>query len=198
MVCFCTEDFMAGHESAPRSTDDADAASAPSESQRLLTARILWLAMTMSHLLLGAAFVLVRLLPWQQERGADQAQLAPAALLAAFADAVTHDLSVVGALGVALLLACAALNVPLRLFEGRSLEASDDEPRSEAASRLTRWVVQLALSEAVTLVGFVLGFALSPDPRLFFPFVLAGVLLTLSAFPRDLALGARGIARSRS
>lgn len=131
------------------------------------TMRIIWAAMLVSILMLVLVVHLAR-----PEAGARPVDLAAPLL------------------GVAALIAVASVVARRQLDTDASLRALAERAQvapSREAGVLglvqTRWIVFLALHEAVALLGFVTAF-LSQDPARIWPFALVALALDLSIFPR--------------
>jgi len=98
-------------------------------------------------------------------------------------------------------LALAVLWLRSRIVSGKGLSgaqqatqsASEEQKiRAKAAQLLPPFILALALSESITVLGFVLAFA-SKDPEAIVPFAVGSATLILSLFPNLPAWVRRGL-----
>jgi mannitol-specific phosphotransferase system IIBC component len=116
----------------------------------------------------------------------------PAGILQAFLNQMQNPLSLM-LTGVAAVAAMAAFVVPailLKVQQAKDQKLAADSPSGQRFERnFSSFVVRLALLEAVSIIGFYQVFVLAGNPVLFIPFLLVGVGLHLTQFPKDIHLG---------
>jgi F0F1-type ATP synthase membrane subunit c/vacuolar-type H+-ATPase subunit K len=160
-------------------------------TQRIMTARILWLALMTS---VGLYVVVLRTIVIQTPTAPLQAFLPLVFGIVAFMAATASFLIPKNAMRRAILL----LNLPLVEMKDpnargafaetvRSFAQPEEAARRAVAVFQTGLILALALSESVVLLGFVLGF-LGYGSATAAPFFVAGALLMAIRFPTEAAI----------
>jgi len=155
-----------------------------------MTARIIWLGLAMAHLLLAFMVFQVKI-PQMDPTEAATLNFSADSILSAFQSHLENPI-VLALTGVAAVIGFLAFIIPNlihRSIARRRTSGSPTGPLAEASPAFAPFIIRLALFENISLLGFVLGFAMPGDPRLLFPFLVAGLGLHLTQFPRDIQLG---------
>jgi hypothetical protein len=165
----------------------------PPTEVNLLTVRIIWGAILISHLLLLVLIKVVKLPSLPPEVTANLS-FTPEAIRQAFLNhlqlptGLPLTAAAFGAVG-------AALFVPAAIYRARVAQRNQAVPTQASPESgiftFDLFMIRIALLESVSLVGFMKAFVLPGDPLLIFPFLLVGVGLHLTQFPRDRNLGFR-------